>query len=400
MPDQALAGIRVLDLGHHIAGPYCGKLLADYGAEVIKVEKPDGGDPTRRAVPFPNDKPEKEASGLFIYLNNNKQGVTLDFKTDTGARMLKALIKNVDVLIENFSPRVMPSLGLAYDNLKAINPGLVMVSISNFGQSGPYRDYKATELVVQALGGWLLTRGEAKREPIRAGGRLRVTEFIGGMYAAAGTMTAFAHSVRTGIGQHVDISLMEVAACMPSYPVAMNNFPDNVRLPRARVGFIPGIEACKDGYVGVNLLTGQQWVDLCGMMGMEDWADKSEYGSRFERLARREEVYQRMHPWFMARSKEDIFKEGQERRIPVAPVYSTEDMLRCPQHQARGYFVEVRHPVMGKIIQPGVPFKMAETPGEIKRLAPFLGEHNEKVYGELLGYSKEELLMLKQAGVI
>src|SRR4030042_7172745 len=189
IPDQALAGIKVLDVSHHIAGPYCTKLLADFGARVIKLERPDG-DPARMSGPFPDDKPYLEARGLFFYFNNNKLGITLDLKSDTGPNIFKELVKKVDVLVENFSPQVMPRLGLSYDTLKALNPGLVMTSISNFGQSGPYKDYKATDIVLQALGGWLAPRGEPTREPVRAAGRLRVSEFIGGMYAAVGPMTA------------------------------------------------------------------------------------------------------------------------------------------------------------------------------------------------------------------
>ena len=152
MPDQALEGIKVLDISHHIAGPYCTKLLGDYGAQVIKVEKPEG-DPARTSGPFRDDRPDPEGSGLFLYLNNNKLGATLDLKSDTGKKLFKELVEDVDILVENFSPKVMPGLGLGFDTLKALNPGLVMTSISNFGQTGPYRDYKATDIVLQALGG-------------------------------------------------------------------------------------------------------------------------------------------------------------------------------------------------------------------------------------------------------
>ncbi len=179
MSNQALTGIKVLDVGHHIAGPYCTKLFADFGAEVIKVERPDGGDPSRRMGPFPHDEPNQEASGYFLYLNNNKKSITLNLKTDTGVKIFKELVKKTDILVENFSPKVMPKLGLSYSKLKKINPGLIMTSISSFGQTGPYKDYKGTDLVVQSLGGWVWARGAAAREPVRGGGRLRLSEFGG-----------------------------------------------------------------------------------------------------------------------------------------------------------------------------------------------------------------------------
>lgn len=284
MSVQALSGIRILDVGHHIAAPYCTKLLADFGAEVIKVEKPDGGDPARKSGPFPDDQPHGERSGLFTYLNHNKLSITLNLKTDTGVKMFKELVKKVDILVENFDPHVMPSLGLAYDDLKTINSGLVMTSISNFGQSGPYRDYNATDVVLQALSGWVRTRGEPTREPISVAGGLGIVEYIGGTYAAAGTMTALTHKIGTGAGQHVEVSLVEAAASMLSHPVATDTFPRNPGWRKMRYVYTPGVEECKDGYVGINTLTGMQWKDLCTMMGMPDWAENPDFNTMVSNL--------------------------------------------------------------------------------------------------------------------
>jgi CoA:oxalate CoA-transferase len=400
MPDQALGGIKVLDLGHHIAGPYCTKLLADFGAQVIKVERPDGGDPARRAGPFPNDELNLEESGLFFYLNNNKRGITLNLKTDTGIKIFQELVKKVDILVENFSPRVMPGLGLSYDSLKIINPGLVMTSISNFGQSGPYRDYKATDIVLQALGGYMWGRGEPTREPVRGTGQLEISELVGGVYAASGTMAAFTHKIQTGIGQQVDISLMEAVVCVQAYPMSSSTFPRNLPWPQKRMTFVPSVEECKDGYVGVNVLTGPHWVSLCAMMGMDDWAEHPDYRILIERLKRPKDVHDRMHPWLMARTKEEILQEGQTWRIPFSPVYSSEDIMRSPQYQARDSLAEIEHPALGGVTQPGAPFRMSETPWQVKSPAPLLGQDNEELYGELLGYSKEDLVKFRQAGVI
>ena len=400
MSNQALSGIKVLDVGHYIAGPYCTKLLADFGAEVIKVERPDGGDPSRKLGPFPNDKPCDEASAYFLYLNNNKKSITLNLKTDTGVKIFKELVKKTDILVESFSPKVMPKLGLSYSKLKKINRGLIMTSISNFGQTGPYKDYKASDLVVQSLGGWVWARGEPAREPVRAGGRLRLSEFVGGMYAATASMTAYHSRIANGTGQHVDVSLMEAATSMMPYPAAQSKFPNNAPYPHMRLIFTPGVEQCKDGYVGVNTLTGPQWEGICQMMGMDDWAENPDFRTLVGRLFRRQEVLDRMAPWLIEHTKDEVFNDGQAWRIPVAPVSTTKDIVNSPQHQAREYLVEVKHPVAGKITQPGPIVKMSETPWKMKSPAPLLGEHNEKVYSELLGYNKEDLVRLRQSGII
>lgn len=400
MSDQALTGIKVLDVGHHIAGPYCTKLLADFGADVIKVERPDGGDPSRRMGPFPNDEPNQEASGYFLYLNNNKKSITLNLKTETGLKIFKELVKKTDILVENFSPKVMPKLGLSYSKLKKINPGLIMTSISNFGQSGPYKDYKATDIVIQALGGWVWARGTPDREPVRGGGRLRLSEFVGGTYAATATLTAYFSRLANGTGQQVDISLLEAVTCMMPQCSAFAHFPNNAPYPHLRLVFTPGVEKCKDGFIGVNTLTGQQWVSICQMMGMEDFADNPDFQTLVGRLFRRDDVLARISPWLMEHTKDEIFTEGQAWRIPVAPVPSTEDIVNSPQHKDRGYIVEADQPVAGKLAQPGPILKMSETPWKMKAPAPLLGQHNEEIYGKLLGYNKEDLVRLRQSDII
>src|SRR5919204_5999688 len=210
MTDTALADVRVLDLTHHIAGPYCTKLLADFGADVIKIERPDGGTPARRYGPFPQDEPHPEKSALFLHLNTNKRGITLNLKSTAGRDLFKALVREVDILVENFSPRVMPSLGLAYETVEQLNPGLVMTSISNFGQTGPYRDYKAQDLVIYAMGGPMQQTGVPEREPLKMAGNLM--QYQGGAIAATATMVGLYAAQLQGIGEHVDVGLFETHA--------------------------------------------------------------------------------------------------------------------------------------------------------------------------------------------
>ena len=192
MSDMALSDVRILDLTRHVAGPFCTKMLADYGADVIKVERPNGGDVTRRMGPFPDDVPHLEKSGLFLHLNTNKRGVTLNLRSATGKRMFMELVKQVDVVVENFAPRVLPSLGLAYEDLEQINPQVILVSISNFGQTGPYRDYKASEIVLHGMGGNLRSLGLPEREPVKYGSHVALRQ--AGLIGAAATMARSLHT--------------------------------------------------------------------------------------------------------------------------------------------------------------------------------------------------------------
>ncbi|MEE9163037.1 MAG: CoA transferase, partial [Candidatus Neomarinimicrobiota bacterium] len=207
MSGSALQDIKVIDLTHHIAGPYCTKLLADFGADVIQVEQPNGGDSARRLGPFPEDVPHPEKSGLFLYLNTNKRGITLNLKEPKGRFALLDLVRDADILVESFSPRVMPSLGLDYPALAQINPGLIMTSISSFGQNGRYRDYCATELVLSALGGMAYITGEYHRDPVKHG--YNQAQYLGGLAAASGTVTALLRRWRGGVGHRVDVSILE-----------------------------------------------------------------------------------------------------------------------------------------------------------------------------------------------
>jgi CoA:oxalate CoA-transferase len=201
MPEGALADITVLDLTHHIAGPYCTKLLATYGAEVIKIERPGTGDPARQAGPFPGDIPHLEKSGLFLHLNTNKQSVTINLQHARGQTLVRELVKQVDVVVENFAPRVLPALGLSYADLEPLNPRLVMTSISNFGQTGPYRDWRAQDIVIYAMGGAMNITGLPDREPLRLA--LNLMAYQGGNVAATATMTGVLGAGRLGTGQYI-----------------------------------------------------------------------------------------------------------------------------------------------------------------------------------------------------
>ena len=254
MSDMALSDVRILDLTKHVAGPFCTKMLADYGADVIKVERPNGGDVTRRMGPFPDDVPHPEKSGLFLHLNTNKRGVTLNLRSATGKRMFMELVKQVDVVVENFAPRVLPSLGLAYEDLEQINPQVILVSISNFGQTGPYRDYKASEIVLHGMGGNLRSLGLPEREPVKYGSHVALRQ--AGLIGAAATMAALFTREARGEGEHVDVAIVETQAGSQDRraPQLITAQFVNQVFPRRAPGatMASGTFPCKDGYVNVT----------------------------------------------------------------------------------------------------------------------------------------------------
>lgn len=384
---------------HYIAGPYCTKLLADYGAEVTKIEKPGSGDGGRRVGPFFGDDPHQDKSGLFLYLNTNKRGITLNLKSKTGVQILKELVKDTDILVENFSPRVMPSLGLDYENLERINPRLVMTSISNFGQSGPYRDYRATEIVADAMGGWMTVIGYPEREPLKPGGNQ--AQFVAGLFGSVGTMTAFYGQEMTGIGQHVDISIMDAVVYVQMNITSMYSYHDTiVKRYGNRVGPFPGgILPCQDGYIGAITVTAEKWPVLCQWMEMPELIEDPRFLTPADRAANIDELDAIMISWLVEHEQEELFREAQKRRLPFGVPASTKMLLESQHLRERGYFVEVEHPATGKVRYPGAQFKMGDLPYELKR-GPLLGEHNEEVYCNRLGYSKSDLVRLREQGVV
>ena len=397
MPDGALHGLKVLDLTHYIAGPYCTKLLADFGADVIKVERPDG-DPARRMAPFCRDDPHPEKSLLFLYLNTNKRSVTLNLKGRMGREMLKELSRDADLLVENFSPRVMPSLGLDYETLHALNPSLVMVSISNFGQTGPYRDYLATEIVAYALGGLMAIFGAYDREPLKHA--LHQAQFKAGTNAASAALIAVYHQRSTGQGQHVDVSIQESMASALRDVTSNYTYAGAIRRRQPNhSGDLTRIRAVSDGYILPNVYAGVEWKLVADFLGAPELMDEK-FSTPSARLANAEELGQILDERFGDQKRFEMFYAAHKLRFTYGVVQSPEEVLDNPQYAAQGYFVELAHPVIGTVQFPGAPFLMGDTAWQVRSPAPTLGQHNQEVLGERLGFSKNDLILFRAAEVI
>jgi CoA:oxalate CoA-transferase len=397
----ALDGLKVLELSEFISGPYCGKMLADLGAEVIKIEKPDG-DAARRWGPFPGDTPHPEKSGLFLFLNTNKLGVTLNIESEQGREIFRRLISGADILIESNPPKEMARRGIDYRSLKKLNPTLIMTSITPFGQTGPFRDYKGSDLINSHMSGEAFgnpTEGVDNRDkypPLR--GPMHAADFMTGLTAAVCTMSAVMGRQQSKTGRHVDISAQEALAsvtrqelafclCEGLYPVRQTG--------RKRVGGF--LYQCQDGYVCI--WSGPHWQKLVTMMGNPDWTEVELFKNTALRATHQQDCNKLIELWTREHTMAEIDRLGIEYDVPLAPVRTVEEVVNDEQLAYRNFFVEIDHPVAGRFKYPGAPYKLSVTPWEIKRRAPLRGEHNEEVYGRL-GYSKKDIEGLKKAGII
>lgn len=402
MAEKALAGVKVLEFASFVTGPYCVKLLADLGAEVIKIEKPGVGDDARRRGPFPNDIPHSERSGLFLYLNTNKLGITLNINSQTGKRIFKQLVEWADILVEDNPPKVIKELGFDYETLKTINPKLIMISITPFGQTGPYRDYKAYGLnVSHGSGSGYLTpmpESEAELGPIKGGGFFE--DYCDGLSASAATLTALYWREMTGQGQHVDVSKQEASLSLDRAEVSLYAAEGKVS-SRVRMGGMMGFQRTRNGYALFNMGDDRHWEAMVEMMGHPEWAKDEKFKDGQSREKNSQELQSHIAEWLKTVDGEELYHKAQSAGIPAGVVRSPGDLIEHDQQlKARDFFVTIDHPVAGKLTYPSSPYRFSETPWQVERPAPTLGEHNEAVYSKVLSYSKEELVKLREAGII
>lgn len=403
MSDRCLGHLKVLELCNLVTGPYCAKLLADLGAEVIKVEPPGVGDDARGRGPFLHDTPDPELSGLFLYLNTNKLGITLDVSTTTGRALFLDLVKQVDVLVEDNARAVMEQLRLTYEDLRQVNPKLIMTSITPFGETGPYRRYKSYQLNGYHSGGegYLLPTmsPDLSREPLR-GGDL-VGDCVCGLSAAIATLAAVYCSRASGQGQHIDVSKQDVLVTTVQLDVAMFANMGIVRDRLKRPLLMPLPMRCRDdGYLMMSALTDREWKSVVEFMGDPQWAQDEGFGQWLSRHISGDQINPHMEEFVRQHDRDDLFHRLQANAIAAVPVNTSEDLVKSPQMEARGFFTEVDHAKTGKLKYPTAAYRLSETPCELERAAPLLGEHNELVYCERLGYDKRDLVAMRESGVI
>ena len=388
MPDSALSDVIVLDLSDNIAGAYCGRMLSGFGADVIKVEPPGVGDWTRGIGPFPGDVPHGEKSGLFLHLNAGKRSLALDLEEQEGREVLKRLASKAHIIIETSPPGFMASMGLGFDVLKEANPSLVMTSITPFGQTGPYRNFRATDFGVFAMSGRMYVHGLLDREPLAYAPD--VVWYQVGATAAAATMGALFVSRRQGVGQRVDVSAQETLTGNVDSRCLFYEYT-GVKTSRERwPGGIPqGAYPCQDGYVVMGVGYDVYFRRLCDAMGMPEVAEDPRFAESEERSRNAEEFDALFIEWLMQHTKREVFELCQAHKVMCAPVLSFEELMEDPQLKARGYFGRVKHPQVVELPELGAPVKMSETPWLSAQRAPMLGEHTEEVLKALSGVEVE-----------
>ncbi len=398
-PTGPLTGYRVLDLG----GPlslHCTKLLADMGADVIKVEPPVG-DESRRVPPFQDDTPHPEKSLYFLHFNTNKRGITLDIEQPDGRAILLELCKKADVVIETYRPSRLQQLRLTYQDLSSVNPALIVASITPFGQHGPWKEYKANDMAGIALGNLLYLAGEPGEPPLQPPGEIAYG--MASTYGAFGIAVALYHRLETGKGQHIDVSMHECAGHIAGYFIPNYGYTGDKPARASRKGEETDLYdpyKTKNGYARIFIIPVEQWRRLVEWMGRP----ASISGPEFEKMA-----FRRKHPdivvgaiaEFCARhTKEELYEEGQKRRIAVTPINTAGEFIEMEQTKTRELFVDMEHPVIGPYKQFGVVPRLMETPGGIYRTAPLLGEHNLEIFIDELAMSHDDLIALRAEGVI
>ena len=390
---KALDGTKVLEWSHLVAGPYCAKLLADLGAEVIKVEKPVFGDETRHRGPFLHDIPHPERSLLFLYLNTNKLGVTLDIYSPADREKFVELVKWADIVIEDNPPQILEELKLNYESFKKINPKLIMTSITPFGQTGPYRSYKAYPINTYAGGGlgYLSphVEGGSAQPPVKMGGFF--SEYACGLVGAVGTLAALYVQQAIGVGEQVDISKQE--AILSLCRVQIDLYP-NERIIQSRSDSRRGfttIFQCKDGYAVTITTQPHEWQALAKLIGSSEWVNDQRFQDQDLTLQHWNEINRQVSDWMLNQSKEDIYRQGQALGCPITPIMTAKDIVGSEQSIARRFFIELAHPVAGSLKYPGTPYHFSVTPSRIERPAPLFGQHTEEIFSKLLNSNRQDV---------
>ena len=395
--DLPLHGVRVLDLSRILAGPYCTMILGDQGAEVIKVERPDGGDDTRTwGPPFTGGE-----SAYYLCCNRNKKSITVDLKQPRGIELVKELARVSDVLVENFTPGLMKRFGLEYEVLRELNPRLIHCAITAYGQDGPYRDRPGYDMVLSAVGGLMYITGPKGGEACKVG--VAITDVLTGVYASGAITAALLWRERSGRGQYLDCSLLD---CQVS---GLANIASNYlacgkeaqRWGTAHESIIPyQVFPTMDRPIAVAVANQKLWVNFCKLIGKDEWIDDPRFESNPKRVENREVILPLVAGVLAQKTCREWMDRFVEASIPCGPVNNMQSLFSDPQVLHRGMVAEIPHPTIGLLRLAGIPIKYSSTPGAIRRPPPLLGEHTDEILAKVLAYSADQVDALKQEGAV
>ncbi len=390
-----LDGMRVLEITQVMSGPFCGLLLGDLGADVIKVEKPGGDDSRRMSPPVINGE-----SVAFMAINRNKRGLGLNLKAEDAREIFRSLAVKSDVLIENFRPRAMEDFGLGYGDLSALNPALIYCSISGFGQTGPYRDRRGFDLVAQAMSGLMSITGDADQPPVKVG--VPIADLNAGIYACYAILAAYIHRLKTGEGQRIDTSLLEGGLAYTfwesSIYFATGESPPPMGSAHRLSAPYQALRAA-DGYLALGAANQRTWEQLCDAIGRKDLLTDPRFATNADRTKHQSELADILEAVFATRSIGEWLTVLEQAGVPAGPVYDMEQVYGDPQVQEREMVVDVEHAIAGMTKAIGIPVKLSATPGKIRRPAPALGQHTDEILGEL-GLSPDLIASLRERQVV
>jgi len=394
---KALEGVRVLDFTQYLSGPHCTSVLSELGAEIIKIEMPGKGEPERQAMP----KTPRKESYQFLSYNRGKKSITLNLKNPKGVEIARKLAAKVDILVENFAPGGMERLGLSYEEVRRINPRIIYASISGFGQTGPRRNDVSYDVVAQAMGGLMSVTGYPDGEPLKVG--VSLGDYMGGYNGVIAILAALYYRTATGEGQAIDISMQDGIWAMV-FPDRANYFDDHVvpkRIGNKLSSSAPfGAYNAKNGYVIICTITDPQWHKVLQAMDREDLIAEQRYATRENRTRNMEEVDGLVQAWCKERTVEEVFAILKESGVPCSPLPTFDQVASDPHLRSREMIVEVEQPVSGKVKLSGSVYKMSKTPGDRKMPVPAVGEHNEEIYGGLLGIDSAQMKQLQEESII
>ncbi|QXH46590.1 CoA transferase [Pseudomonas xanthosomatis] len=404
----ALSHLRVLDLSRVLAGPWSGQILADLGADVIKVERPGAGDDTRAwGPPFLKDAFGENTSEAAYYLsaNRNKRSVTIDFTQPEGQRLVRELAAKSDIVIENFKVGGLAAYGLDYESLKALNPGLIYCSITGFGQTGPYAKRAGYDFMIQGLGGLMSLTGRPEGEegagPVKVG--VALTDILTGLYSTVAILAALAHRDQAGVGQHIDMALLDVqVACLANQ--AMNYLTTGTpprRLGNAHPNIVPYQDfPTADGDFILTVGNDGQFRKFAEVAGQPQWADDPRFATNKQRVAHRAELIPLIRQATVFKTTAEWVAALEQAGVPCGPINDLGQMFQDPQVLARGLRLDIAHPLAGSVPQVASPIRLSGTPVEYRRAPPLLGEHTEAVLGDMLGLAAGDVQRLREAGVV